>query len=218
MLKFLPLLSLILLLHACQAPIEEKTISTIKTNKIIGGPCEGCEAIFEYGEQALQAIDTLPGFQSTTPKLKITGTVYQIDGHTPAKDVMLYIYHTNRNGLYEAQPDAIGWGKRHGEYRGWVKTGEDGQYAFYTFRPAAYPSGKEAEHIHLTVKEPNKNEYFLDEYVFAADPLLTDVKRKNLANRGGSGIVDLKKEENIWSAKRDLVLGLNIPNYPTTEN
>ncbi|MFK8103397.1 MAG: intradiol ring-cleavage dioxygenase [Saprospiraceae bacterium] len=214
MIKRLSFLSLILFLNACQTSTEEKTIPKFETNQIVGGPCEGCEAIFEYGDKALRAVDTLPQFQSTTPKLKITGTVYQINGHTPAEGVILYVYHTNRNGLYEHQPNATGWAKRHGEFRGWIKTGKDGRYTFYTFQPAAYPSGREAAHIHLTVKEPKKNAYFLDGYIFEADPLLTEVRRNGLANRGGSGILRLKKTGSLWTAKRDLILGLNIPNYP----
>ena len=52
----------------------------------------------------------------------------------------------------------------------------------------------EPEHIHLTVKEPGKNEYYLDDYLFEDDPILTDQKRKLLSNRGGSGIGNPKME------------------------
>jgi protocatechuate 3,4-dioxygenase, beta subunit len=31
--------------------------------------------------------------------------------------------------------------------------------------------------------------------------------------RGGSGIVTLKKVNGLWIGKRDITLGLNIPNY-----
>ncbi|ULT27226.1 hypothetical protein KUH03_10990 [Sphingobacterium sp. E70] len=41
-------------------------------------------------------VDTLPGFQHHEPKLKVTGTVLKRDGKTPAQNVMVYIYHTNR--------------------------------------------------------------------------------------------------------------------------
>ena len=182
-------------------------------NKIVGGPCEGCEAVFEYGEKKLSSNDTLPGFEKTDPKLKITGVVYKKDGKTPAKDVILYIYHTNREGLYEAKGNEKGWGKRHGMYRGWIKTDANGVYTFYTFRPAAYPNGRESEHIHITVKEPKRNEYFIDAFVFDDDPLLTPSKRKQMNNRGGSGIVSLKMENGLLVVNRDIVLGMNIPNY-----
>lgn len=185
----------------------------VQTTKNARGPCEGCEAIFEYKSKVLTSVDTLPGFQQNEPKLKITGTVFREDGNTPAENVIIYIYHTNRQGIYETKGDETGWAKRHGFIRGWVKTEKDGQYTFYTFRPAAYPDGSEAEHIHITIKEPDKNEYYLDEYLFDNDPLLTQSKRNKLENRGGSGIVNPKEEDGILTIKRDIVLGKNIPNY-----
>jgi len=181
--------------------------------KKVGGPCQGCEAVFEYGHKSLTAMDTLPGFQNNEPKLKITGTVFNKDGTTPVKNVILYIYHTNSKGIYETLGDEQGFGKIHGFIRGWVKTGKDGKYTFYTFHPAGYPNGRESAHIHLTVKEPGKNEYYVDSYVFDDDPLLTSAKRKNLENRDGSGIVKLAEENGVLTIKRDLFLGLNIPNY-----
>ena len=184
-----------------------------QSRKPIGGGCEGCEAIFEFGEKTLTPVDTLPGFEQTEPKLKLTGTVFQRDGKTPAKDVILYIYHTDRTGIYPKKGTETGWAKRQGYQRGWIKTDETGRYAFYTFRPAAYPDRSEPEHIHLTVKEPDKNEYYLDDYLFEDDPILTDQKRKLLRNRGGSGIGNPQLENRIFTFHRDIILGLNIPDY-----
>lgn len=184
-----------------------------KKEKIVGGPCEGCEAIFEYGDKKLSPIDTLPLFIVNEPKLKITGKVYQSDGKPPTEGVIIYIYHTNRNGIYETQGDEEGWARRHGFIRGWVKTDSKGNYTFFTFRPAAYPERNEPEHIHLTVKEPGKIAYYLDDLVFEDDPLLTIEKRKNLENRGGSGVVNPTLENGILTINRDLFLGLNIPDY-----
>jgi len=98
-----------------------------KTQQKVGGPCQGCEAIFEYGNKELSAVDTLPGFQENKPKLKLTGTVFEKDGKTPAENVILYIYHTNRKGIYEKRGDEKGWARRHGYIRGWAKTGKDGK-------------------------------------------------------------------------------------------
>ena len=56
-----------------------------KPSTIVGGGCEGCVAIFEYGNKPLRSIDTLPLFESNEPKLKIVGTVYKKDGKTPAQ-------------------------------------------------------------------------------------------------------------------------------------
>lgn len=202
------LLFFLLGMSSCQSQTKEKT----KT-RIVGGPCEGCEAVFEFGDQKLKAIDTLPLFEENAPSLKVYGTVFKKDGKTPAENVILYFYQTNRQGLYVRDQNAEGWGQRHGRIRGWIKTDQDGQYAIYTFRPAAYPQGQEPEHIHITVKEPDKNEYYIDEYIFEDDPLLDKRKREELLNRGGSGIVQPVLENGIWLAKRDIVLGMNIPDY-----
>lgn len=193
--------------------IGQTEISSPSKKKQVGGGCEGCEAIFEFGEKTLSNIDTLPGFISFEPKLKITGTVFHNDGKTPVQGVILYIYHTDRTGIYPKKGNETGWAKRHGYVRGWIKTDQNGHYTFYTFRPVAYPDGTEPEHIHLTVKEPDKNEYYLDEFVFDDDPILTPEKRKILTNRGGSGIGNPKLENGILTFRRDIILGLNIPDY-----
>lgn len=187
--------------------------SQITKKELVGGPCEGCEAIFEYGNKSLSPVDSLPGFLENGPQLKITGTVFQSDGNTPAPDVLIYIYHTNRQGIYASSGNETGWGRRHGQHRGWVRTGPDGRYTFYTFRPAAYPDGREPEHIHLTIKEPDRNEYYLDEYHFADDLLLTGGQLSRLEERGGSGVVLPRLEHGLLTVHRDLYLGKNIPNY-----
>ena len=49
--------------------------------------------------------------------------------------------------------------------------------------------------------------------MFDDDPLLTQEEKENLEKRGGSGIVKPKFEDGILTLNRDIVLGLNIPNY-----
>ena len=165
------------------------------------------------GTKSYSAIDTLPDFEKTKPKLKLTGTVFKKDGKTPAENVILYIYQTDRKGIYATKGDEKGWAKRHGYIRGWLRTNKLGKYTFYTFRPASYPSGIEPEHIHITVKEPDKNEYYIDEFVFDDDPMLTQREKGELENRGGSGIVQPILKDGILTVSRNIILGLNIPNY-----
>ena len=180
----------------------------------IGGSCEGCEAVFEYGSKKLISIDTLPDFKEPGPKLEISGTIYQSDGKTPAKGVILYIYHTDQKGVYPQKGNEPGWAKRHGYLRGWIKTNADGKYKFYTLRPASYPNSRAPQHIHPVIKEPNRNEYYIDEYLFTDDPFLDENEKANQQKRGGSGIITLtKKQDGTWVGKRDIILGMNIPNY-----
>ncbi len=187
--------------------------SKTSNTQLVGGPCEGCEAIHEYGDKVLIAVDTLPTYYNSSAKLKISGIVYNQDGKTPAEDVILYIYHTNPQGIYPTKGVEKGWDRRHGYIRGWIKTGDDGKYNFYTVRPGAYPGGAVAEHIHITVKEQDINEYYIDDFLFDDDPLLTTSERSSQPKRGGSGIVSVNTENGHLSIKRDIILGLNIPNY-----
>jgi len=181
--------------------------------KLIGGPCEGCEAIYEYGNKKLNATDTIAGFSTSNQKIKISGTIYKKDGKTPAKDVILYAYHTDENGIYPKNKSSQNWKKRHGYLRGWIKTNTSGKYAFYTRKPASYPNTSIPQHIHMTVKEPDKNEYYIADIYFDDDPNLTESIRNRKNHRGGNGIVKFSKNGQLLEAKRDIVLGLHIPNY-----
>ena len=181
---------------------------------LVGGPCEGCEAIFEYGDKELSPVDTLPDFHNKGLKIKVTGTIYQNDGKTPAKGVILYIYHTNQNGIYATKGGETGWAKRHGYIRGWIKTGKDGKYTFYTLKPGTYPDRSSPAHIHPIILEPNGKYYWLGSYHFKGDPLLTEKEISPESPRGGSsGLLSLQKEGNLLVGKRDIILGKNVPGY-----
>ena len=209
--KYLGILFLSLLIISCNGQSDSEIERTV------GGPCQDCEALMDYKIYDIKpkSIDTLPGFNTNNTKIKLTGTVFQKDGETPAENIILYIYHTDGNGIYQPSEKPISWEKTHGRYRAWLKTGKDGKFTFYTFRPAPYPKANEPEHIHIYVKEPNTIPYYIDRYFFENDPKLTEEKKESQKNRGGSGIVKLEKENGngIWTANRNLILGLNIPEY-----
>ena len=181
----------------------------------VGGSCEGCEAIHEsvVPFDSLKNISWLPDWNDKGRKLVVTGIVYDADGR-PAPGVIIYVYHTDQSGVYPTKGDEKEWGKRHGYIRGWMKTNENGEYKFYTLRPAAYPGRQAPEHIHITIKEPDKNEYWIDEYVFDDDPLLTEKERKNCRDRAGSGILKVRQAGDMLIAERNIYLGKNIPDYP----
>ena len=182
--------------------------------KLVGAPCEGCEAVFEYDNRELSNTDTLPDFDKDGVKIKVEGTIYQADGKTPAKDIILYIYHTNQEGIYAPNKDSKGWGKKHGYNRTWLKTNEDGYYSFYTLKPAPYPNRSEPAHIHYEILEPNGKYYYLASCHFKGDSLLTENETNPDSPRGGStGLLNLKEEGNIFVDTRDIILGKNIPGY-----
>src|SRR5687767_3395640 len=64
----------------------QKSESKKQGEKNVGGGCEGCEAVHEYGSKKLTWVDTLPDFHEPGPKLEVSGTIFHKDGKTPAKD------------------------------------------------------------------------------------------------------------------------------------
>ena len=185
-------------------------------DKKVGGGCEGCEAIYEsplkFDELSWET--TLPGYAEGSPKIHISGTVYKKDGKTPAPGVVLYIYHTDVNGIYPTKGDEKGWARRHGYLRGWMKTDDKGRYSFYTIRPAAYPNQTQnPSHIHTIVKEEGKSEYWISDYLFEDDPILSDRERNNQTNVGGNGILKIVNKNGIGEGKRDIILGKNVRDY-----
>jgi len=183
------------------------------TQKKVEGSCECCEAIYHNMPRNLSWETQISDKNEEGESMEITGIIYQKDGKTPAPDVILYVYHTDARGKY-SRGTGDDCSKRHGKLRGWVKTNSQGRYKFTSIRPASYPDDTMPAHIHPTIKEPNKNEYYIDEYRFLDDKFLTKEEITKDENRGGSGVIELKKNnKGVWIGKRDIILGKNIPNY-----
>lgn len=142
-------------------------------------------------------------------RLIISGTVYLPDGKTPAKDIIVYVHHTNDEGIYPKKGDEKGNGQYHGYLRGWMKTDSKGKYEFETIRPAPYHShGGEPAHIHYNVQGTEYSEYWLTALWFADDPRVTDEYIKNVRRSGGfSNVTSLTKDENnILRGVRNIIL------------
>ena len=184
-----------------------------KTDRVVGTECEDCELMYEGIPEKISWQTTLAGPNEAGEPLIISGMIYKQDGKTPAPGVILYLYHTDSKGIYSPAAGQTN-GRRHGHLRGWMKTDEQGRYEFKTIRPASYPNRKDPQHIHPLIKEPGTTLYWIDAYQFEDDPLLSAEARSNQEKRGGPGIIALKKNENgVWTGKRDIILGMNIPNY-----
>jgi len=210
------LLMMLLIVATSLAGCSQTNSNTNSKNKVlVGGRCEGCEAIHEspIPFDQLNSVDTLPDFNDPGPKIEISGIIYEKDGKTPAKDVVLYVYHTDQTGVYPSKGNEKGWGKRHGYIRGWVKTDANGFYKFYTLVPASYPNSKNPKHIHPTIKEKDKNEYWIDEYLFEGDPYL-EYEKPDRPPRGGNGIIKPVMKDGMLRATRHIILGLNVEDYP----
>ena len=185
---------------------------TIAADPSPAGQCEGCEAIYEspIPHEKLGYVDTLADYFEAGPKMILHGIVYKNDGKTPAPDVVIYAYHTDQQGLY-SKGTGSEWGKRHGYIRGWVKSNKKGEYRMYTLRPAPYPNSNSEAHIHVTIKEPGKKEYYIDEIIFTDDKNVD--KNHKFPERGGSGLIEVKTKDGIQWAERNIYLGRNIPGY-----
>lgn len=163
--------------------------------------------IYDYTERQLNNVDTVPDFETKPNKLKISGTIFQADGVTPASDVILYIYQPDENGNYEMKRDAFN--KRYVYHRGWIKTNADGHYTFYTFMPGKYLHTKELKQIHRIIKQPGKAEYDMDAFFFNDDPLIPDLTLACRA-RAVRTMLRLEQQKNgMYVASKDIVLTEN---------
>jgi len=175
--------------------------------------CEDCELMFEGMPKSLMWSTQIADEKEPGELMIVSGTIFKSDGKTPAPGVILYVYHTDAKGIYSpasGQKDA----KRHGHLRGWMKSDEQGRYQFTSIRPASYPSRNAPQHIHPIIQESESSIYWIDEYLFDDDPLLTQDERARQQKRGGPGIIHLvKNNRGVWIGGRDIVLGMNIPNY-----
>jgi protocatechuate 3,4-dioxygenase beta subunit len=205
-------------LSSCGQSSSEKpgiAASSHKSDLPVGGPCDRCE-LFYQGMPVPEMINwntSIADPMEPGERMEIVGKLFQADGKTPAKNVVLYFYHTNAAGYY-APSDTQTLGKANGHLRGWVKTDADGRFQFSSVRPAPYPGRDIPAHIHFLVKEPGKTVYYIDEVWFDDDPLITPEKRSKAEKRGGDMIIHLTKLDDIaWKGSMQIILGRNIPGY-----
>lgn len=189
------------------------TQSTTTTERAVGGRCEDCELMFSGIPENLSWKTQYAAEDEPGEPMIIRGTIYRKDGKTPAPDVILYVYQTDNTGRYSPGTKPV-TASKHGHLRGWIKTDEQGRYELRTIRPASYPNSTNPQHIHPIIKEPGTTTYWVDDYTFEDDPLVTEKMRSIRDQRGGSGLIRLTKNpEGIWIGRRDIILGLHVSNY-----
>jgi protocatechuate 3,4-dioxygenase beta subunit len=133
----------------------------------------------------------------------VSGTVYLRDGKTPAPNILIYVYHTDTDGLYGKAGEPA-----HGRFRGWMLTDENGRYEIETIKPAPYPNRRSPAHIHYTLTGKTFKEDWIDTVWFEGDQYITAETRKELKGKGGfNSIIKLeKKSDGILSGVRDIRL------------
>jgi protocatechuate 3,4-dioxygenase beta subunit len=80
-------------------------------------------------------------------RLVVTGRT--LDGTTPVAGVSLYVFHTDRDGLYAKNVNSS-WAELHPRLNGALCSDAEGRYRYETIRPAGYNNG--AAHVHYVVK------------------------------------------------------------------
>lgn len=177
---------------------------------VVGGPCEGCEAVFEEMPETLTARARIAPPDAGGEPLVIEGRVSGADG-APRAGIVVYAYQTDASGIYPRHPRGI----RHGRLRGWARTDDEGRYRFDTIRPGGYPDSGIPQHVHFHVVEPGRCTYWIGDLLFDDDPRLTPRERARAVDaRGGSGLASPARDaDGAWRARRDIRLGLGIPGY-----
>lgn len=177
----------------------------LMTPVVAGSGCEWCgthEAPAQLDWTATIAADDEPG-----QRMMLTGVVYHADGKTPAPDVIIYAYQTNAAGSYPKRGDETDNARRHGYLRAWVRTDEQGRYRFETIKPGSYPGRDEPAHVHMTIKEPDKPEYWIGDTLFAGDPLITaEILARGEPWRPTVVVTPVETEDNRLIARRDVML------------
>ena len=87
--NLITLLSLILLINFS---IPSHAQEAVDASEAIPENYKKRSPIYDYSEKHLNNVDTIPDFASKSNKLKITGIIYENDGVTPAKNVLLFIH------------------------------------------------------------------------------------------------------------------------------
>tara|TARA_R110002012_G_scaffold81945_3_gene207442 strand:+ start:28393 stop:29034 length:642 start_codon:yes stop_codon:yes gene_type:complete len=164
---------------------------------------------YGFDADALSSEETMIDFNTQSEKLKISGTVFLADGITPAKDVIIFIQQADNMGEYVLMTDNEAAFIKN---RLWVKTDENGTYTINTFipgstnKPLTYPHELQPMHIHAMIKEPGKQEYALDTFLFNNDPLVTKSCRKRLKRKNIDSILELQLDGDIQVVTKNIVL------------
>jgi protocatechuate 3,4-dioxygenase beta subunit len=193
------------------------TSQALGAEPVVGGPCEGCEAVFEGLPQSISSKSRIAPANEAGEPMLITGRVLARDGK-PKANVIVYAYHTDAHGIYPRPVKSLGAASaRHGRLRGWALSDDEGRYSFETIRPASYPSRDIPAHVHMHVIERGCATYYIADILFTDDPLLNPSERaRHDSGRAGSGVTTPTRDPatGVWKVARDIQLGLNIPGYP----
>jgi protocatechuate 3,4-dioxygenase beta subunit len=109
-------------------------------------------------------------------RLVVSGRVFAADGKTPLSDASIYVYQTDKTGIYSRPVND----SRTPRLRGYLRSDAEGRYEYTTIKPGSYPNTQNPAHIHYVVNAPGFKERIF-EIVFEDDPLVDTRIRANAA-------------------------------------
>ena len=178
--------------------------------QIIQAPIDTCDdpdaninCCFINMPATLTSTMTITNEKEAGNKLIISGTIFKADGITPYPGIILYAYHTDSKGYYSKNGNETGVQKWHGRLHGWCKTDNNGHYRIQTIRPARYPDNTMPAHIHAAIKTDSGQMYWITDYVFKDDYLVNEKYLSSLVNVGGTGVVDIYKDPEIFGQEKE---------------
>ena len=157
---------------------------------------QGADSGAETGSSAVMIPPGEPG-----DSLHVTGTVYGPDGE-PAAGVTVYAFHTDAEGLYSETDD-----NTDPRLKATVRTDSLGRYELRTIRPAPYPGGGVAAHIHYRISGSDYPEQGYELH-FEGDPNLSAREQERSARRGRFGSIRPLERgaDGVWRCVFDLKL------------
>ena len=101
---------------------------------------------------------------STGPVMHLSGTIFKKDGKTPLSNALIEAWQCDEHENYDNISDDY-------LFRGAVKTGKDGKYAFRTIVPVPYKDGDawRPAHIHMRISSTEHQDLITQIY-FKGDP------------------------------------------------
>jgi len=110
--------------------------------------------------------------------LQVVGTLIDTDGRTPARNAVIFAYHTDVTGEYD-RPGG-GW-----RLKGWARPDASGRFVFDTIGPAPYPDRSTPAHVHVCVELGDGSRRTLKDVLFEGDPLLnaSDIRASKALGR-----------------------------------
>ena len=138
---------------------------------------------------------------STGEVMHLSGTIFEKDGKTPLSDVLIESWQCDEHEHYDnASDDYV--------FRGAVKTGKDGRYAFKTIVPVPYKDGDDwrPAHIHMRISSKGHQDLITQIY-FKGDPHIAK-DASAASSQSVNRILEIKNNSlNKNAVKFDVVMG-----------